>query len=179
MALLMFQSRLNRFAEFELRRRLDEWAGDPLKDRPGFRVIESLCDKPSVRRFDRKGLDFLPFLEVRKPLGALVKEDFRHHFAAESARKLREAAEQAEAGKVVQERDLKPRAGTRGRAVTMRKFRFPTITDLDALLAHYANDPRFKGDKGVKDALQALGKTDTEAGDIVPGFEMKLDEVPV
>src|SRR5262249_53033611 len=88
MALLMFQSRLNRFAEFALRRRLREPAGDPLKDRPRFRVIESPCHRPDARHFDQKRLEYVTFLEVRKPLGALVNEDFRPRFAAKRVREL-------------------------------------------------------------------------------------------
>src|SRR5262249_16129302 len=66
---------------------LDERASYPFENRSRFRVFEYMSYEPPVRRFYQKGLNFLTVMEVREPLRALVKEDFRHCFASEGPRK--------------------------------------------------------------------------------------------
>jgi hypothetical protein len=95
---------------------------------------------------------------------------------AERARKLREAAEAAAAGKAVSVASLGVKAGTRGRAVSMRSHQEPHVTDLKALIEHYRNMPRFWESPAVLAALGAIAGADTKAGQTVPGFEFKTVE---
>ena len=64
----------------------------------------------------------------------------------------------------------KPRAGTRGRAMTLRGTKKARIIDRDAVLAH------FKDNEMVSTTLQVLSDRAVRAGESVPGVEAFFEE---
>lgn len=95
---------------------------------------------------------------------------------AEKARKLREAAEAAAAGKAVSIASLGVKAGTRGRAVSMRGRVEYRCDSYDAVFAHFKDDPRLKAHLLVVQACGQLAKAALEAGETVPGARLETVE---
>jgi hypothetical protein len=91
---------------------------------------------------------------------------------AERARKLAEAAKAAEAGQAVRDEDVKVKAGTRGRSVTLRKHKELRFPDMPALRAYLAADDGFWDYPDVLNAIGHIVRKRLEAGIAVPGAAM-------
>jgi hypothetical protein len=98
------------------------------------------------------------------------------YLKAERARKAAEAAAKAAEGQVINPDDLKVRAGTRGRPVSLRGRKILKVTDADALWDTYARDERFRGDPDVQSALHRLAFGDLQLGQTVLGAEIITQE---
>jgi hypothetical protein len=88
-------------------------------------------------------------------------------FKAELARKSQELAAKAAQGEAVKPADLKVKAGTRGRGVSLRTTKVFRCTDFGSLLSHYLKDERFK--REVAPLLARLAEADLKAGHTIPG----------
>lgn len=95
---------------------------------------------------------------------------------AERTRILQEAAAKAAAGEAVSLGNLSVKAGTRGRAVSLRSREVATVTDWDVLFAFYRDQQRFRELDIVKAALTQLAKSDLHAGTAVPGAKLEKIE---
>ncbi len=95
---------------------------------------------------------------------------------AERARKAAEAAARAAEGQAINPDDLKVRAGTRGRSVSLRGRRILKVTHPDALWDAYARDERFRNDPDVQSALHRLAFGDLQLGQTVLGAEIVTQE---
>ncbi len=98
------------------------------------------------------------------------------YLRAERARKAAEAAAMAAEGQAVNPDDLKVRAGTRGRSVSLRGRKILKVTDPGALWDAYARDERFRGDPDVQSALHRLAFGDLQLGQTVLGAEIITQE---
>ena len=95
---------------------------------------------------------------------------------AERARKLQEAAAKAAQGQSVSNEDLKVRAGTRGRSVTLRSRKVLKITNEQAVRDRYARDDRFWNDPDVQAVIERLAFGDLQIGQNVLGAEIVTEE---
>jgi hypothetical protein len=99
------------------------------------------------------------------------------YLAAEQARKAAEVAAKAAGGEAVRPDDLKVKAGTRGRTVSLRTERKPEVTNFDELWKHYENDQRFRLNPDVTKALVRVAELDLNAGREVPGAKITEKQV--
>lgn len=95
---------------------------------------------------------------------------------AEKVRLLKEAAAAAEAGEVVRTDKLKPKTGTRGRAVTLRTRQEYRCTDYAAQFEHWKDKPEFREHLLVVQACGQLSKAALEANLEVPGAKLETVE---
>ena len=77
-----------------------------------------------------------------------------------------EARAAVAAGETMPETTRRPRAGTRGRAMTLKSFKSAEITDYEACLAF------FKDSQDVRGTVQDLANKAVRAGIEVPGVKM-------
>lgn len=77
-----------------------------------------------------------------------------------------EARAAVAAGETMPETTRRPRAGTRGRAMSLKSFKSAEITDYEACLAF------FKDSQDVRGTVQDLANKATRAGITVPGVKM-------
>jgi hypothetical protein len=95
---------------------------------------------------------------------------------SERARKAAEAAAKAAEGQAVNPDDLKVKAGTRGRSVSLRGRKILKVTHPEALWDAYARDERFRGDPDVQSVLHRLAFGDLQLGKTVLGAEIITQE---
>lgn len=108
---------------------------------------------------------------VKRKIANIVEPFLR----AEQARKLREAAAKMEAGQGVRPEDVKAKAGTTGRATTMRVEQVLRITDEAAFKAYYKEQDVFWRDPRTYSVLASIAKADLKAGMQIPGAKL-VDE---
>lgn len=128
-----------------------------------------------------KAIVITPFLVAKKDAERKAREEAailaKEHEA--KVAKLREDAARAGAPMpepeppppAVQERGSTTKAGTRGRAVSLRTVRDVTITDRAAVLAFFADNPL------ITDLLQTMSERAVRAGVIVPGTAVSERQV--
>ncbi len=141
----------DRFAELE-------------KEAEKTRVAEKEPHLKDSRDTDAKWQPIKREAEAAKKWAKALPTEF---FKAELARKAQEAAAKAAQGAVIQPADLKVKAGTRGRGVSLRTTKVVRCTDFEALLGHYLKDDRFK--REAAPLLARLAEADLKAGHTIPG----------
>ncbi|MBN6819576.1 hypothetical protein JRF84_08230 [Methylobacterium organophilum] len=132
--------------------------------------------RPHLERAEQVQKTWQPIAQAGAASKTWAKELTVAWQKAEKARILREAAEKAAAGEVVALGALKVKAGTRGRAVSMRSRVEYRCDSYDAVFAHFKDDPRLKAHLLVVQACGQLAKAALEAGETVPGARLETVE---
>ena len=91
---------------------------------------------------------------------------------AEQKRKFDEAQKKFAEGEVVKSSDLKVKAGSRGRGVSLTTRKELKVEDFDALWKHFESDNRFRNNPDVVRILTTIAKKDLDAEKPVPGARL-------
>jgi hypothetical protein len=137
------------------------------------RTAEKAPVLKATREIDGKWQPVVKAADAAKRWAKALPEAF---LKAERARKLQEAAAKAAQGQSVSEDDLKVRAGTRGRSVTLRSRKVLKITNEQAVRDRYIRDERFWNDPDVQAVIERLAFGDLQTGQTVLGAEIVTEE---
>jgi hypothetical protein len=150
----------DRFAELE-------------RDAEKTRVAEKEPHLKASREVDNKWQPIKKAADAAKRWAKGLPEAF---LRAERARKAAEAVAKAAEGQAINPDDLKVKAGTRGRSVSLRGRKILKVTDPNALWDTYVRDERFRNDPDVQSALHRLAFGDLQLGQTVLGAEIVTQE---